>query len=90
MTPEKKTLIEALAVKHLKAVTLFNNLGLQNTYAKTVDELEQQAKDYAIAVADMQQAAADLRAAQYESPSMCPACQNGGVCGCILNVRKVT
>jgi hypothetical protein len=30
------------------------------------------------------------RAAQYESPSMCPACQNGGVCGCILNVPKVT
>ena len=26
----------------------------------------------------------------YERPSMCPACQNGGVCGCILNVRMVT
>lgn len=64
MTPEKKARIEELAVKHLKAVELFNRLGMQNTYGKTADELEQQAKEYALAIADMQQAAADLRAAQ--------------------------
>ena len=26
----------------------------------------------------------------YERPGMCPACKDGGACGCILNVPKVT
>ena len=64
MTSEDKEKIEALAVKHLAAQETFHRLGLQNIYGKTSDEAEQQAKEYAVAIADMQQAAADLRAAQ--------------------------
>ena len=64
MTSEDKEKIEALAVKHLAAQETFHRLGMQNIYGKTADEAEQQAKEYAVAIADMQQAAADLRAAQ--------------------------
>ena len=60
----ERELIAALAVKHLAAQELFHRLGMQNIYGKTSDEREQQAKEYAVAIADMQQAAADLRAAQ--------------------------
>ena len=64
MTPEKKARIEELAVKNREAFDQVNLLGMWNTWGQTAADIEQHAKDYATATADMLSAAAELRAAQ--------------------------